>query len=486
MNRSFAFCFLLATASVGLAQPDPTTVENLIKLGKGSNLVWDHLSHLSLKIGHRLTASSNLDKAYEWTQKKFKEFGCTNVHLEKWGEWPVRFDRGTRQIGRMVSPIKMDFQFTSPSWTPGTNGPAKGNAVAEPTTMEEFEATKSKLKGAWLISKSAPPRRGAELTELQKAISTSGIIGTIYGSRSELVITSGNYNITWDNLPKDVRITVRKSDFDKINELMTAGKPVVLEFDMRNKFAKGPIPIYNVIAEIKGTEKPDEVVIVSGHLDTWDGPGSQGTCDNGTGIAVTLEAARLLCAAKAKPKRTIRFILWTGEEQGLFGSRAYVENHKAELDKISAVFVDDGGTNYEGGLTCIPEMKPILEAAIEPAHRAFIGMPMQIRIAERMPRGGGSDHAPFNAVGVPGFFWMETGRADYNFVHHTQHDHLANAIPEYLVQSSTNAAIASYTVASWQTMLPREKPIAPTPPPIESVLGAAAHLIESINYCYLK
>lgn len=463
MRRLASILFTISLAISGVAQADQDTIARILAVGKNSNQVWDHLTHLSLKIGHRLTASTNLDKAYDWTQKKFKEFGCTNVHLEKWGEWPVRFDRGSRQIGRMVSPEKLAFEFSSPSWTPGTNGSVKGIAVLEPTTIDELNAAKEKLKGAWLISKTAPPRRGAELTVVQKGIAESGIAGTVYSSRNELVITSGNYNISWDNLPKDVRITVRKSNMDKILGLMAENKQVVLEFDMRNKFSKGPIPNYNVVAEIKGTEKPEEVVIVSGHLDTWDGPGSQGACDNGTGISVTLEAARILLASKAKPKRTIRFILWTGEEQGLFGSRAYVEAHKTELGNISAVFVDDGGTNYQGGLTCIAEMMPILEAAIEPAHRAFIGLPMQIRVVDRMPRGGGSDHAPFNAVGVPGFFWMETGRADYTFVHHTQNDRLEHAIPEYLVQSSTNTALVSYAVACAPTMLPREKPITPLP-----------------------
>lgn len=465
MRRLASILFAISFFTFGFSQADQDTIQRLLTIGKNDNKVWDHLTYLTQKIGPRLTASPNLAKAYEWTQKKFREFGCTNVHLEKWGEWAVGFERGSRQIGRMVSPEKLEFEFTSPSWTPGTNGHLKGIAVAEPTTMEEFAAVKDKLKGAWLVSKAAAPRRGAEPTELQKAIAESGIAGTVYGSRNELVITGGNYNITWDKLPTDVRVTIRKSDMDKVQALMTEGKPVTLEFDMRNRFVKGPIPIYNVVAEIKGSEKPDEVVIVSGHLDSWDGPGSQGACDNGTGTCVTLEAARLLCAAKAKPKRTIRFILWTGEEQGLFGSRAYVEAHKAELDKISAVFVDDGGTNYEGGLTCNAEMKPILEAAIQPAHWAFIGMPMQIRVADRIPRGGGSDHASFNAVGVPGFFWMETGRADYNFVHHTQHDRLEQAIPEYLVQSSTNAAIVSYFVACAPTLLPRDKPLPPVAPP---------------------
>jgi hypothetical protein len=338
--------------------------------------------------------------------------------------------------------------------------------------MYELNKVKDKLKGAWMINTRPPAGRGggggggaqAPDEALRNAIAGSGILGTVSGSRNELILTSGRFTgLTWETLPKDVRITIRKSDMDLVTYNIEKGKDVILEFNLNQKFVKGPIPVYNVIAEIPGTERPDEVVIVSGHLDSWDGPGSEGACDNGTGTMVALEAARILNKAGAKPKRTIRFIMWTGEEQGLHGSRAYVEMHKDELSKISAVFVDDGGTNYEGGLTCLKEMEPILSAAIAPAKEAFPEFPMEIRIAQRMPRGGGSDHAPFNAVGVPGFFWFETGRSDYNFVHHTQHDHLDYAIAEYLVQSSTNAAAASYIVACAETMLPREA--AATPPP---------------------
>jgi len=177
-----------------------------------------------------------------------------------------------------------------------------------------------------------------------------------------------------------------------------------------------------------------------------------------------MEAARILTSAGAKPKRTIRFILWSGEEQGIFGSTGYVKTHANELDKISAVLVDDGGTNYQGGYQILPQMKPMMEAAIQASLKAFPDMPQVLRVSEgtRMPRGGGSDHAPFNAVGVPGFFTIETGRSDYNFVHHTQHDVYELAIPEYLVQSATNHALVSYNLACADTLLPREPK--PTPP----------------------
>mgnify|MGYP000246126081 CR=1 FL=1 len=213
---------------------------------------------------------------------------------------------------------------------------------------------------------------------------------------------------------------------------------------------------YNVVAEIQGTEKPDEVVIVSGHFDSWDGPGSQGALDNGTGSSVTLECARILMATGAKPKRTIRFILWSGEEQGLFGSRGYVKDHAAEMDKISTCIVDDGGTNYWGGFVGLETQVPFFQKSMDVLNEAFPTLPMKWRTVAKMPRGGGSDHASFNAVGVPGFFTDETGVADYTYIHHTQHDKLAAAINVYMIQSSTAAAVTTFNLACADAMLPRE------------------------------
>ncbi len=453
---------LIAAAFSG-AQGAPDVNKKIIDIGKNHNQIMKRLDYLTHVIGPRLTSSEGLERAMKWTMAEFTRYGCTNVHTEQWGEWPVGFQRGKKQSAKMLSPWKMNFEFTSPSWTPGTDGPMRGPAVLAPTTMEEFNQVKDKLKGAWLVQAQPSPRPAANapVSDLDTALANSGILGRVSGSRNELTLTGGNYKIEWDKLPTLRRITIRKSDMDTVMLAVQTGRPCELEFNMEQKFIKGPRKNAIVVAEIKGTEKPDEVVIVSGHLDSWDGPGSQGALDNGTGTVVALEAARILTAAGAKPKRTIRFILWTGEEQGLFGSTDYVKRHADELSKISAVFVDDGGTNYEGGLSCTQEMLPMLQEAQAPMTGVFPDMPYEMKVVPRIPRGGGSDHAPFNAAGVPGFFWFETGRSDYNFVHHTQHDRFEMAIPEYLVQSSTNSAIMSYNLACAATLLPREAPAAP-------------------------
>lgn len=490
-RRFSLFALALLVPAWSLSQADPVVIDKLVDEGKNRNQVMNHLKYLTKNIGPRLTGSPQLQKACEWTAKKFREYGLKNVHLEQWGEVPVGFERGRRQVARMVKPYERELEFTTPSWTAGTNGPVRGKAVLAPKTMAEFEKAKANLKGAWLVDSGParfrpPTEESADAKALREAIAASGMAGRVFASRNDLVITSGSWsNLKWEELPKDVRIIVRKKDMDSITYNIEKGNQVELEFDIQQRFVKGPVPVYNVIADIPGTEKPEEIVIVSGHLDSWDGPGSEGALDNGTGTMVALEAARLLMKSGAKPKRTIRFIMWTGEEQGLHGSRRYVEMHKDEMDKHSAVFVDDGGTNYEGGLICTKDMEPMLREAIAPAQKAFPDLPMEIRVVERMPRGGGSDHVPFNGVGVPGFFWMETGRSDYGYVHHTQHDKYEMAIPEYLIQSATNAACASYIVACAETMLPRaqaastQQPAATaTPPPATKppVVAAIARL----------
>jgi len=309
-------------------------------------------------------------------------------------------------------------------------------------------------------------------SEVEKLIDAAPVAGKIFGSASERVTTHGSFkNLEWENLPKQSVVRVRKSDYRTIVAGLKWGN-CELEFDFENKFIKGPVSTYNVYADIKGTEKPDEMVIVCGHFDSWDGPGSVGANDNGTGSAVTLEAARLLVKSGAKPKRTIRFILWSGEEQGLLGSKAYVEKHKNDMPKISAVFNDDGGTNYQGGYNCLASMLDELNAAIAPVQAAFPEFPMKNDVVANFPRGGSSDHAPFIPFGVPGFFTKETGRADFGFIWHTQNDRVEFSIPEYLVQSSTNAAAVALYFANADNLLSRVPPAQITGSPGAPVGGA--------------
>jgi len=617
---------------------DESTIQAILREGKKNNKVMDHLRHLALDIGPRLTASSALEKANMWAAEQFTNWGLANVENWQWGSATVRFDRGPSS-GAIISVnsdgearTEREIEFTTLSFAAGTDGPARGHVVRMPTTLEELDAVEDKLAGAWILhSRYQGGREGirgvggqmvarhelrlqsrealasGERAELPTTASypddaisglwkgtitgpgipngstdmsldvrldengtPSGQVGLpTFGFLTEIVEPSfvdGLLSFTWntpegprpmklapageeinaklgegddiytfvlarEDLPEfdydayimqevlaqnpagfmsssrdervwttaikrglalfgmdiaeagqDPEVSIRDSDYRYINSELADGQDVMVEFNLEHHITEGPFPLYNTIAEIPGSVWPDEVVIVSAHLDSWNGPGSQGVVDNGTGSAVTIEAARILAAVGAKPKRTIRFILWTGEEQGLLGSNAYVASlSEEERAKISAVFVDDGGTNYEGGLVCPPWMFEYLAAATAPTNGQFYSetdhgrlladddpsnddragwMDVNLRTVEALPQGGGSDHASFNAVGVPGFYWDEIGRADYRYGWHTQNDRIDLAIEEYLVQSSTNVAMTAYNLACAPTLLPREPKMA--------------------------
>ncbi|MEM0982495.1 MAG: M20/M25/M40 family metallo-hydrolase [Planctomycetota bacterium] len=335
--------------------------------------------------------------------------------------------------------------------------------------------------GAITLAKTEIEAAPSDRPSLLKLVMERGPAGFVSSSQDDRVWTSAARGWSERDLSTyidDIEVNIDGPSYDFIMARMDQGLSVDLEFNLNNRVTAGPIPVYNTIAEIPGTEKPDEVVIMSAHLDSWNGPGSTGTVDNATGSSVTMEAARILATVGVKPKRTIRFVLWTGEEQGLLGSRAYVESlSDEERAKISACFVDDGGTNYQGGVPVTDAMVNMFAAATAPINGRFTSetdraaqlfdddpsndataglLEVNIRpVGDRLPRGGGSDHAAFNAVGIPGFFWDEVGRANYRYAWHTQNDNMEQAIPEYLSQSATNSAVVIYNLACAPTLLPR-------------------------------
>jgi Zn-dependent M28 family amino/carboxypeptidase len=218
--------------------------------------------------------------------------------------------------------------------------------------------------------------------------------------------------------------------------------------EVHNKFIPGPIAVYNTVGEIPGSEKPNEYVVIGGHLDSWDL--GQGTTDNGTGSAVVLEAARILTKCGTRPKRTIRCILFTGEEQGLRGSRAYVQQHKDEMARISMCVVHDLGTGKVTGLGLMghKSLQPMMEAELTSLKPLGVTQFSQNRM-------GGSDHASFDQAGVPGFYFLQDP-AEYRFTHHSQSDTLDKASEPDLVQGAEVMAALAMRVANLPALLPRE------------------------------
>ncbi|MHC4823097.1 MAG: M28 family metallopeptidase [Planctomycetota bacterium] len=455
----------------GLAESDPV-VDAVYAIPDEEMQATDILDQLSNGIGPRLTSSQNLTEACEWAADQFRSFGIEDVRLEEWGTFPVGFDRHS-MVGRMITPEKRELVFTTRAWTPGTDGPERGIAVLAPKTEEELEALRGKLAGAWVMasSGSVAPRFGRDAEDgeldlrdrLGQLCDAEGIAGVVRPGRGELVHTGGSYRIDWEDLPTHTGVLLRRDQFRAIFDALKADKEVVLEFNIHQTFRKGPIPLYNIIAEIPGTDLADQMVIFGGHIDSWDG--ARGAQDNGTGTSTTLEAARILSGILKEqglqPRRTIRFMLWSGEEQGLLGSRAYIEQHPEENDRISSVIVHDGGTNTCSGIITTPDMMPLFEEVFGPIIEHTAENPdedLRFQLVEKktLPRGVGSDHDAYLSAGVPGFFWEQRGDTSYTYIHHTQHDTTAEVRPDYQRATARVVASAAWRLANMEPMVPRD------------------------------
>jgi carboxypeptidase Q len=299
-----------------------------------------------------------------------KKVGLSNVHLEPWIA-PEGWQRG-KAVARLIEPGNgRSISLASMGWRPGTRGKIVGDVVIiKAETLKELNAYKGKLKNAIVLQR-APTKvreldkvdqQGAlgramrpdrartnyrEMQEVRRAMTDflmkEGVAAVLQdaGKPLGLLVTTGGWGRR-DQLPS---LFVAHNHYEMLWRL--AGRPsparTRMELEVTNETIPGPIKVYNTVGEIPGTDKTrDEVVVVGAHLDSWDL--GQGATDNGTGSTVVLEAARVLVKSGIKPKRTIRFILFTGEEQGLHGSRAYVKEHADEMKRVSAALVHDTGT----------------------------------------------------------------------------------------------------------------------------------------------
>jgi Zn-dependent M28 family amino/carboxypeptidase len=240
--------------------------------------------------------------------------------------------------------------------------------------------------------------------------------------------------------------------------LIGMGMSPRIEGRIDNTLGKAPVKQWNTVAEIKGSQSPGQVVILGAHLDSWDL--GTGTTDNGTGSMVVLEAARVIAQSGLKPARTIRFILFTGEEEGLLGSRAYAAAHAAEADSIQAVLVLDNGTGMIKGqaLQGRNEFEQLWKDLLAPVNS--LGA-IDVRQANK----GGTDHLSFIPYGVPGFNFDQESRG-YNHTHHSQADTYDHAVPGDLMQASAVMAVTAYEMANLPSLLPRGNRTPVTPPSV--------------------
>src|SRR5882724_5415521 len=462
-----------------------------------------NLEYISDNIGPRLTGSLQLKAANDWTAEQFRKYGLANVHLESW-KIAHTWTRGTAKA-RIVAPAEHPLTIASAGWAPGTNGPVRGPIVFfDAQTKEDFEKFRGKLKGAIVITQKpeslSPPQKETPFADVARPMqaplprkgdpipaSPFANFAAAARERNEFFKQEGVAAILRDSNKPHALLNMtgvggEKFDIGPIPNAFITGEgyrmiyrllqhgPVEVELDITNTIGDGPVDVYNTVAEIRGTEKPDEVVILGAHLDSWDlGTGST---DNGTGSAAVLEAARALAKLNLKPKRTIRFVLFSGEEEGLVGSKRYVQSHKDELDKISAVLVHDTGTGkvLTLGLHDNYQDREIVDKVLSPLGDLKLLEPSMVRTF-------GTDHASFDDVGVPGFWCIQDG-AEYTKTHHSQSDTFDKVWKDDLNQGAQVLAAWAYNTAQLPDMLPRR----PLPyQPDEEARKAASSLPDPIS-----
>jgi len=438
------------------------------------------LTYLTEHIGPRLTGSAKLDEASRWTAEQFKAAGLANVHLEDWtiaNSWT----RGPA-TGRLILPTEQTLTLAAAGWSPSTKGPVRGPVVGVTfEKIEDLEQYKGKLKGAIVLFGAPRKMEGPEFPlatpwdkstiPLAHAVNEMPIDPAAYRQArlaamkmfaeekvSTVLIASekefGLLNmsvLSRDYQPAQVPVAFAvRENYEQLWRLQEQGRAEA-EVNIEGSLSGKPVQVYNTVAEIRGSEKPDEVVIIGAHLDSWDL--GTGATDNGTGSMAVLAAARALQKVGVKPKRTIRFVLFTGEEQGLNGSRAYVKVHKEELPKISGVLVHDTGTGkvLTIGLMGNYGARETIDHALYPLAKA-----KDIALAEpSLRKEGGSDHVPFDEAGVPGF-WCVQDVADYDKMHHSQADTLEHVRWEDLTEGAQVLAVFAYNVAQLPELLPRK------------------------------
>jgi Zn-dependent M28 family amino/carboxypeptidase len=499
------------SAKAEMPKPDPiveTDTKIIEQIKNDQPELKNNLTYLADRIGPRLTGSDQLDKASHWTLERFKELGLSNAHLESWtiaNSWtrgpaygriiasaPMTTTPTTptlNSFGQVISPTTpttMTLTLETAGWSSGTNGTLRGRVIGiTAEKLEDLDQYKGKLKGAIVMMnrpaevfppsnplttpwfegtlplnhvKNDGPRDVDAILKLRRAQSKffedEGVGAVLLGSEKFdglLNMSTSSREYQPGKIP--TAYTTREN-YALLWRLLDAGS-VEAEVNISSSFSGKPVEVYNTVAEIPGTENSGEVVIIGGHLDSWDL--GTGATDNGTGSMAVLEAARALTKLGVKPKRTIRFILFTGEEQGLNGSRAYVKAHAAELPKISGVLIHDTGTGkvLTVGLMGNYAVRETIDHALYPLGRA-----KEVGLAEPTLRSeGGSDHIPFDGAGVPAF-WCVQDPVDYALTHHSQADTLDRVRWDDLAEGAQVLAVFAYNVAQLPEMLPR-KPAKP-------------------------
>ena len=495
MKKKYYICIglLLVLTTVKLKaqqeKVDLTTISKIKDEAFNHSKVMDILFNLTDVSGPRLTGSANLKNAQEWARRQLDDWGMTNAKLELWGGFGKGWEIQKSYVA-MTVPYYQQLSGTPKAWTPGTNGLVHATAVLlKADNEEELEKYKGKLEGKIVITASnteikpglKPEFKRYTDEELKNLYLDKSIVDdpdennfdrTKYRAlrsfrqkRSEFIIaekalvvavarggamgtygTSNGASYAADARPVLPELEMSAEHVNRLVRLLEAGKAVEIEMEIKTAFNDTDTLQYNVTAEIPGTDKnlKSEVVMMGAHLDSWHA--ATGATDNAAGCAVMMEVMRILKTQDMKPRRTIRIALWSGEEQGLLGSEGYVKNHfadpqvmalKPEHKNLSAYYnLDNGGGKIRGiYLQGNDALRPVFEAWLEPFHD--LGA---TTVTTRNT--GGTDHLSFDAVGLPGFQFIQD-EMDYDTkTHHTNMDTYDRIQKDDLMQCA--AVIASF------------------------------------------
>jgi len=494
--------------------------------------IMEYGSALADAIGPRLTGSPNLAKANAWTRDQLTAMGCVNAHLDDWGEFGIGWQQLNTWV-RMTSPDTAVFIAQATPWSPSTNGPVSGDAVwVNIQDDKDFDQYKGKLAGKIVLlgeMREVPPvdkalferytdkeleelaeypvsdRAGADMQARLRAYmqryrmvdkiaqfladekaaavirpsrdgkNGGGSSGTIFDDNGAAL---GRTPYKRGSAVKVPVVVMAIESWGRVYRLLQAHVPVTIEMDVETKFTGDHEHGYDTVAEIPGTDPnlKDQVVMVGGHLDSWIA--GTGATDNGAGTIVAMEVMRILKALDVQPRRTIRIALWTGEEQGLFGSRGYVKEHfgyaaplttpdqqalpefmratgplelKPEQKLISGYFNVDNGSGRIRGIYTQEN------AAVVPIFTRWMAPLKDLGVTTiTMRNTGGTDHLSFDAVGIPGFQFIQDSLDYESRTHHSNQDVYERLQPGDLKQAAVVEAIFVYNAAMRDQMLPRK------------------------------
>ena len=418
-------------------------------MGPSMLTLWE----LSDGFGGRLSGSPAYQASAEWAVKKLTSYGLQNVHLEPF-EIPNGWQRGSAH-GELTSPMVRPLHVASLAWCPSTPaGGIEGEVVVvDDLSPDHIKAQAEQIKGRIVLFDTARifaqglmkslPVLYASYPHLKDA----GALGILYPDREKDNVLNAHDSLWGAKINPLPDFEIGMEDGKLLRRLLDAKQKVMVKLEADNKIS-GPTVVNNVVAEIRGSERPDEWILVGAHLDSWDfGTGAQ---DNGSGSAMVLEAARAIAALGRAPRRSIRFVLWGGEEQGMLGSFAYTQAHAGELKKCVAALNTDNGAGHPRGWKV--ESRKDLMDNMRPISNKFLrdlsgdGLSMELTFD--------TDHGPFLLKGIPALD-LEVDMSHYMEIHHKSSDTFDKVDALDFKADAAVVAVTAYVLAN------SEAPIAP-------------------------